>query len=167
MYPYTYDNITTIDLAQCSIYSHTLTDGFLGDFYEFVLGNLEQIFVKYGTSVNPKIDIIKNNEALILKEITGSRFNDSIYSFNIFFDELGEISPEGVIWQDGVYILKIYSDDSDLVYYKPIKLIRENDARSTQQDIKDIIDAIGSESNEIQSDIDYIPYQHTGAKIKM
>lgn len=64
-------------------------------------------------------------------------------------------------------MLKLYSDDSDLVYYKPIKLIRESDSFSTQQDIKDIKDLINAESQEIQSDIDYIPSQHTSAKIIM
>ena len=66
-----------------------------------------------------------------------------------------------------IYILKIYSDDSDLKYYKSIKLIRETESTSTKQDISDIEDMINSESKEIQSDIDYIPSQYTNAKIKM
>jgi hypothetical protein len=168
MYPYTYDNINTIDLAQCSIYSHTLTDGFLGDFYEFSLGTLQKIFVKYGTSLAPKLDLIKYDESYILKGLTGVKFNATeSYSFDIFLDDLGEISSEGIIWQDGSYMLKLYSDDSDLVYYKPIKLIRETETQSTKADITELKDMISSESKEIQSDIDYIPSQNTTAKIRM
>lgn len=163
MYPYTYDNITTIDLAQCSIFSHTLTDGFIGDFYEFTLGTFEKIFVKYGTGV-PKLDLIKSDGS-IMNTFNSIAF-DSLYYFDIYFDELGELT-NNVIWQDGIYILKIYSDDSDLKYYKTIKLIRETESRSTKQDINDIKNIIDSESKEIQSDIDYIPSQYTNAKIKM
>ena len=168
MYPYTYDELQTLDLNQCSIYSHTLTDGFLGDFYTFNLGTLQKFFVKYGTSTSPKLDLIKYDETYILQGIPGVKFNaTSTYIFDVFIDDLGEISDQNVVWQDGPYMLKLYSDDSDLVYYKPIKLIRESDSFSTQQDIKDIKDLIDAESKEIQSDIDYIPSQHTNAKIIM
>ena len=164
MYPYTYDNITTIDLAQCSIFSHTLTDGFIGNFYEFTLGTLEKIFVKYGTG-SPKLDLIKSDGSII--ETYTSQTFENLYYFDIYFDELGEMSTNNVVWQDGVYILKMYSDDSDLIYYRTIKLIRENESTSTKQDITDIKNIIDSESKEIQSDIDYIPSQYTNAKIKM
>ena len=164
MYPYTYDNITTIDFAQCSIFSHTLTDGFIGNFYEFTLGSLEKIFAKYGTGL-PKLDLMKPDGS-ILETYNPQQF-ENMYYFDIYFDELGEMSTNNVIWQDGIYILKIYSDDSDLKYYKSIKLIRETESQSTKQDISDIKDMINSESKEIQSDIDYIPSQHTAAKIRM
>ncbi len=168
MYPYTYDNITNIDLAQCSIFSHTLTDGFLGDFNVFTLGTIQKIFVKYGTSLSPKLDIIKYDESYILKNILGSKFNaTNTYYFDIFIDDLGETSTEGIIWQDGSYMLRLYSDDSDLVYYKPINLIRETESISTKGDISELKDIISAESKEIQSDIDYIPSQQASAKIKM
>ena len=167
MYPYTYDGIGTIDLAQCSIFSHTLTDGFLGDFYEFPLGTLQKIFVKYGTSAIPKLDLIKYDESYIITGQTAVKFNATVsYVFDVFFDDLGEIS-NGVVWQDGFYMLKLYSDDSDLVYYKPIKLIRDTETKATQSDIDEIKDLINSESKEIQSDIDYIPSQQATAKIRM
>ena len=164
MYPYTYDNITTIDLAQCSIFSHTLTDGFIGNFYEFSLGSLEKIFAKYGTGL-PKLDLVKSDGSIV--ETYNPETFENMYFFNIYFDELGEISTNNVIWQDGIYVLKLYSDDSDLIYYRTIKLIRETEIGSTKQDITDIKDMINSESKEIQSDIDYIPSQHNTAKIKM
>ena len=164
MYPYIYDNITTIDLAQCSIFSHTLTDGFIGNFYEFTLGSLEKIFVKYGTG-SPKLDLMKPDGSIL--ETYNPQTFENMYYFDIYFDELGEISTNNVIWQDGIYILKIYSDDSDLKYYRSIKLIRESESTSTKQDISDIKDMINAESKEIQSDIDYIPSQHTNAKIRM
>lgn len=167
MYPYTYDGITTIDLAQCSIFSHTLSDGFLGDFYEFPLGTLQKIFVKYGTSNSPKLDLIKYDESYIISGLLAVKFNATeSYVFDLFFDDLGEIN-NGSVWQDGFYMLKLYSDDSDLVYYKPIKLIRDTDTKATQSDIDEIKDLINAESKEIQSDIDYIPSQQTVAKIRM
>ena len=167
MYPYTYDNIGTVDLAQCSIFSHTLSDGFLGDFYEFTLGTLQKIFVKYGTSNAPKLDLIKYDESYIISAQIGTKFNaTNSYVFDLFFDDLGEIS-NGVVWQDGFYMLKLYSDDSDLVYYKPIKLIRDSETKSTQSDIDEIKSLINAESKEIQSDIDYIPSQQSTARIRM
>lgn len=168
MYPYTYDNIGTIDLAQCSVFSHMLSDGFLGDYYEFTLGTLQKIFVKYGTSEHPKLDLIKYDESYIVKGLTSNKFNaTNSWVFDLFIDELGETNAENIIWQDGFYMMKLYSDDSDLVYYKPIKLIRELDTRSTQSDINELKDMISAESKEIQSDIDYIPSQQTSAKIRM
>ena len=80
MYPYIYDNITTIDLAQCSIFSHTLTDGFIGNFYEFTLGSLEKIFVKYGTA-SPKLDLIKSDGS-ILETYNPGTF-ENLYYFDI------------------------------------------------------------------------------------
>ena len=121
MYPYTYDNITTIDLAQCSIFSHTLTDGFIGNFYEFSLGSLEKIFTKYGTGL-PKLDLMKSDGSIV--ETYNSETFENMYFFNIYFDELGELSTNNVIWQDGIYVLKLYSDDSDLIYYRTIKFLR-------------------------------------------
>ena len=89
MYPYTYDELQTLDLNQCSIYSHTLTDGFLGDFYTFNLGTLQKFFVKYGTSTSPKLDLIKYDETYILKEIPGVKFNaTSTYIFDVFIDDM-------------------------------------------------------------------------------
>lgn len=168
MYPYTYDNIANIDLAQCSIFSYTLSDGFLGDFYEFTLGTLQKIFVKYGTSLSPKLDLIKYDESYIIIGQQATKFNATeSYVFDVFFDDLGSISTSGVVWQDGFYMLKLYSDDSDLVYYKPIKLIRDTETKATQSDIDEIKDMINAESKEIQSDIDYIPSQQSTARIRM
>ena len=84
-YPYDYDNLEVLDYEQCSIFSASLTDGFIGNNHEIILGTFESILVKYGTSENPKLDIMKMSNDVILSSIAGVKKDPTIFSFDIFF----------------------------------------------------------------------------------
>lgn len=167
-YPLEYDNLENLDLNECVSYSHSLTDGILGDFYKVPLGDLLRVFARYSASTTPLLSLVKYDQTYLEKDIPGIEFNGTgTYYFDIVIGDLGEKTPDDYVWQDGFYVLKLHSANSDIVYSKPIKLIRTEDACATRQDLTEVSEQITEQSNEIQSDIDYVPSQRSGASIKM
>jgi hypothetical protein len=167
-YPSTYDNIEGLDYNDCIAYSHSTTDGILGDFYVVPLGDLIRVFARYHPSDFPKLAIIKYDQTYVEKDIPGTLFNGTgMHYFDLVMGDLGETSSEGVLWQDGYYVLKVYSTESEITYSKPIKVIRTDDTCASRQDVEDLGTKIDEHSTEIQSDIDYVPSQHSGATIRM
>ena len=167
-YPLEYDQLEPLDMSECVAYSHSLNDGILGDFYTLQLGELIRVFGKYSSSESPLLSLVKYDQTYVETDIPGVNFNNTgTYYFDIVLGDLGETTPEGVVWQDGFYVLKLYSNDSDKIYSKPIKIIRTEDALSTKEDIATLTEVLSKYSEEISSDIEYLPSNNTNASIRM
>jgi hypothetical protein len=167
-YPYGYDDIETLDVNDCIMYSHSMHDGILGDFYKVPLGELIRVFARYSPGNTPKLSLIKYDQTYIEKDIPGTVFNGTgMFYFDLVIGELGEVTTEGLIWQDGFYVLKVHSDESEITYSKPIQLSRTEDVCATKSDLDELGTRIDKHSTEIQSDIDYVPSQQSTARIRM
>lgn len=149
------------------IFTSSLADGILGDFYMLPLGKMLKVFCKY-TKGTPLLSIVKFDQSYIEQNISGIQFNGTgTYVFDILIGELGDTSSTDTLWQDGFYVIKLHSEESDEIYNKPIELVREDSVCASKEDNQDILNAIANQSTEIQSDITVASDNRNKATIRM
>lgn len=133
-----------ISCESSSISSEDSTIVILGDFYELKLGSFIKVYVKCKLGI-PTLEI-KNSNAIIMETFTSSTYNSTpdLYVFDVFIDDLGEMSTGGINWQDGYYVMKVQSDLLPPAI-KPIQLVRPEDYRSSLSDISNSADIMSEE----------------------
>jgi hypothetical protein len=126
-YPETYDTIQGIDLAACAMYSHLMVDGIVNTPGNLAIGGTYTVFARYGSGT-PKVDIIDPNGDVILISGATGVWSDvtTLWKFDI-----GVPSD----WPERVIVVKLYSDESPLVYTRHVIAISQTNAYATSGDI--------------------------------
>ena len=122
-YPQTYDNLGTIDLASCAVFTHVLTDGIIDTADEIEMNAKYFIFARYGagipviTIVDPILDeFLIENVAGVYQEKTG------LYKFEI--DVPADQTIIGsTMWRESKVILKLHSADSQIEFTKHVAVV--------------------------------------------
>ena len=142
-YPETYDTITNIDLGECVIFSHLLTDGIIDEFTDIETGKDLMFFVKYGSGT-PKVDIIDPvNDSSILSALTGTY--SSVTTLHKF-----TYSVPGT-WEAKPAIVKVYSDESDLIFTRKVCIVPLGNVLATKADIDNTISTLENKIDTIDS----------------
>lgn len=143
-YPYNYDNLTGIDLGECATFSHVLTDGIIDEFDTIELNKQLIFFAKYGSGV-PKVSIINpNTNFYLVKDIEGTYSPvTTLYKFVINIPEKGTINLDYTdIWDEMVAIVKLDSDDSQLIFTRRVKILDATNKCATAADMVDLYDRL-------------------------
>ncbi len=121
-YPESYDTIEDLSLAECSVFSHVLTDGIIDTADEIAMGTQYCVFARYGSGtplvsiVDPQADMYLTIDAEgVFQEKTGLwKFCIAIPSLYAPGDE------EDSAWMEGKAILKLHSSESVLLFQKHV-----------------------------------------------
>ena len=124
-YPQSYDTIDGLDLAECAVFSHQLTDGIIDTADEISMGTNYCVFAKYGSGtpvisiIDPRADMyLCENEIGVFQPKTG------LWKFCINIPTLyAPGSEDGSAWMEGSAILKLHSSDSVLEYQKYVGIV--------------------------------------------
>ena len=137
-YPEDYDNLTDLDLGECSLFSHVLHDGIIDTADQVELNNQYNVYAKYGSGT-PKLAIIDpSNDEILKSEIEAEWLeNSAVYKFTVDIPADGTDGEGDTVWEEKGAILKVYSDDSDLVFRKYVHIITK---ACTQADMCDTLD---------------------------
>lgn len=150
-YPDNYESIEGIREESCAAYAASARNGIDGDYYQISLGSMMKVFGVYSYSEAPLLAIIKYDQTYMVKDIPGVPFNGTgSYYFDIFIGDLGDPAETG-IWQDGDYILKLYSADNESIYTKAIKLMRPANMPVTLEELKLANTELGALVNDNQT----------------
>jgi hypothetical protein len=126
-YPESYDELTGLDLGECALYAHTLTDGILDTTSNIELDSRYYVYAIYGSAV-PKLDIIDPlNDELFVSAIEGEYLeNASLYRFTVDVPTAYTTAEGETSWAEKGAVLKLYSDDSPLIFRKHIDIITKS-----------------------------------------
>ena len=127
-YPQSYDNIEVLDLSECAMYSHMVTDGIIETPGNMAIGGTYMAFARYGSGT-PKMTIV-----------------DPVANTVLIADVLGEYSTVTTLWKfeaaipaawtEKAIIVVVHSDDSELVFTRHTAAISQNNAYATSADIE-------------------------------
>jgi len=122
-YPESYDTIEDLDLAECARFSHVLEDGIVETADEIEMDAKYFAFAKYGSGT-PLLSIVDPIMDEYLLENAEGVFQDKtgLWKFDIDIPE-NETSVGDTLWRETRAILKLHSDESDLLFQKHVKII--------------------------------------------
>ena len=155
MFPDTIELIEEFDENFCKTWVEVLkligagANGILNKNTEFVLGSVIRIYVKYEFSSHCKLELLKQDSSVLLSSnnnIAVTALPDHYY-FDLELEDLG-IKDNGVVWQDGDFILKLSSHETDEIFSLPVKLIRSTDERADKSDIDEIRRTLNDSEDE-------------------
>jgi len=125
-YPQDYDELTGLDLGECAIFAHVLTDGIVDTADEMELDNHYCVYAHYGSGT-PVLDVIdpKNDELLSSGIEAEWLENAALYKFCVDVPAEGSDGEGDTKWLEKGVILKVHSDDSPLLFKKHVLIIKK------------------------------------------
>lgn len=124
-YPYSYDTIEEIDLAECALYAHVMTDGIIETADSISMGATYCVFARYGSGT-PLVSIIDPQADMYLCENETGSYQDKTGLWKFCINIPTKYAPgsdPASAWMEGHAILKLYSDESPLMFQKHVEVI--------------------------------------------
>jgi len=125
-YPEDYDELTNLDLGECSVFSHTLVDGLIEATDPIVLGEKYFVYARYGVGT-PSVSIVDTIMDEYLVTNAAGVYMDKIGAWKFEIDiPADETSVGDTLWREMKVMVHLHSADSELSYNAHVDVVRSS-----------------------------------------
>jgi hypothetical protein len=168
-YPEDYDELEGIDLGECALFSHVLTDGIIDTADEIEMTSSYCVFANYGSG-DPLVSIIDPmTDKNLISGVEGEFLeNAGIHKWCIDIPAKGEAGEDDdTEWKEGHVILKVYSEDSVLTFKKHVEVIVQSCSTADMCATMDaVIDTLADIENTETTQTETMMTMANGIKIR-